>query len=93
LGIENIRNDICYPGLNVRMIGTHSGIAMGFYGTSHHCDEDIGALRATETLSEESLNVRLVHMPGQYSLLGPPTPLYRHDGLDAEGMAATVRRA
>ena len=37
MGAENIRNDIAYPNLRVRMIGTHSGIAMGFYGTSHHC--------------------------------------------------------
>jgi transketolase len=51
MGLENIRNDICYPGLNVRMIGTHSGIAMGFYGTSHHCNEDIGALRAIPELT------------------------------------------
>jgi hypothetical protein len=51
MGIENIRNDICYPGLNVRMIGTHSGLAMGFYGTSHHCNEDIGALRAIAGLT------------------------------------------
>ena len=51
MGLENIRNDICYPGLNVRMIGTHSGIAMGFYGTSHHCNEDIGALRAIAGLT------------------------------------------
>lgn len=51
MGVENIRNDICYPGLNVRMIGTHSGIAMGFYGTSHHCNEDIGALRAIAGLT------------------------------------------
>lgn len=51
MGIENIRNDLCYPGLNVRMIGTHSGIAMGFYGTSHHCCEDIGALRAIAGLT------------------------------------------
>ncbi len=51
MGLENIRNDICYPGLNVRMIGTHSGIAMGFYGTSHHCNEDIGALRALSGLT------------------------------------------
>jgi transketolase len=50
MGLENIRNDICYPGLKVRLIGTHSGIAMGFYGTSHHCNEDIGALRATAGL-------------------------------------------
>ena len=224
MGVENIRNDICYPGLKVRMIGTHSGLAMGFYGTSHHCNEDIGALRAiagltlmapcdgnairaaftgtiahdgpiylragrgrekpvyesppdfasaaatrcakagtrrcsrsatwsarawrrptlasrghrargrrhvldradrqggdppgrrahgvvftaeehnissgfgsavAEVIAEEGLAARLVRigMPDEYSLLGPPTHLYRHYGLDAEGVAATVRKA
>ncbi len=224
MGVENIRNDICYPGLNVRLIGTHSGIAMGFYGTSHHCNEDIGALRAiagltlmapcdgqaigaalrstithhgpiyfragrgrekpvydrtpswhiggsntlregrhatvlaignlvaasldaaallqregielgvvdmysiapidrdairraarqgvvitaeehnlssgfvsavAEVIAEEGLPARLVRigMPDEYSLLGPPTHLYRHYGLDADGVAAAVRKA
>jgi transketolase len=51
MGSENIRNDIAYPNLRVRMIGTHSGIAMGFYGTSHHCNEDIGLLRAIANLT------------------------------------------
>jgi transketolase len=51
MGVENIRNDICYTNLPVKMIGTHSGIAMGFYGTSHHCCEDIGALRAIANLT------------------------------------------
>ena len=51
MGAENIRNDIAYPNLRVRMIGTHSGIAMGFYGTSHHCNEDIGLLRAIANLT------------------------------------------
>ena len=50
MGVENIRNDICYPNLPVRMVGTHSGIAMGFYGTSHHCNEDIAALRTIANL-------------------------------------------
>jgi transketolase len=50
MGLENIRNDICYTNLPVKMVGTHSGIAMGFYGTSHHCCEDIGALRAIPNL-------------------------------------------
>ncbi|WP_170181835.1 transketolase family protein [Phreatobacter stygius] len=50
MGVENIRNDICYTHLPVKMVGTHSGIAMGFYGTSHHCCEDIGALRAIPNL-------------------------------------------
>ena len=51
MGAENIRNDIAYPNLKVRMVGTHSGIAMGFYGTSHHCNEDIGLLRAIPNLT------------------------------------------
>lgn len=51
MGVENIRNDICYTNLPVKMVGTHSGIAMGFYGTSHHCCEDIGALRAIPNLT------------------------------------------
>ncbi len=225
MGVENIRNDIAYPGLKVRMIGTHSGIAMGFYGTSHHCNEDIGALRAiaglvlmapcdgmairaaftntiehdgpiylragrgrekpvydappswriggsntlregrhatvlaignlvsasldaaeilqregielgvvdmysiapidkaairraatahglvitaeehnrssgfgsavAEVIAEEGLGAKLLRigMPDEYSLLGPPTHLYRHYGLDAEGVAAAVRKA
>ena len=50
MGAENIRNDICYPNLRVRMVGTHNGVAMGFYGTSHHCNEDIGLLRAIPNL-------------------------------------------
>jgi transketolase len=51
MGVENIRNDICYTNLPVKMVGTHSGIAMGFYGTSHHCCEDIGALRTIANLT------------------------------------------
>ena len=51
MGAENIRNDIAYPNLKIRMVGTHSGIAMGFYGTSHHCNEDIGLLRAIPNLT------------------------------------------
>jgi transketolase len=51
MGLENIRNDICYTGLPVKMVGTHSGLAMGFYGTSHHCNEEIGALRAVAGLN------------------------------------------
>ncbi len=51
MGAENIRNDIAYPNLKVRMVGTHSGLAMGFYGTSHHCNEDIGLLRAIAGLT------------------------------------------
>ena len=50
MGAGNIRNDVAYPNLKVRLVGTHSGISMGLYGTSHHCNEDIGLLRAIPNL-------------------------------------------
>jgi transketolase len=51
LGYEAIRTDLAYPGLPVRVIATHAGIAMGFFGTSHHATEDIAALRAIAGLT------------------------------------------
>jgi transketolase len=51
LATDNIRTDVCYPNLPVKMIGTHSGVAMGFYGTSHHATEDIGFLRSIANLT------------------------------------------
>ncbi len=43
---EHMRTDLAYPGLPVRILAHHAGIAMGFYGTSHHATEDIAITRA-----------------------------------------------
>jgi transketolase len=43
---EQLRTDLAYPGLPVRMLAHHAGISLGFYGTSHHATEDLGLLRA-----------------------------------------------
>ena len=51
IAAEQIRTDICYTRLPVRMLGTHSGVSMGFYGTSHHATEDIGILRSMADLT------------------------------------------
>ena len=51
IAAEQIRTDICYTKLPVRMLGTHSGVSMGFYGTSHHATEDIGILRSMADLT------------------------------------------
>jgi transketolase len=50
LAYETIRTDLAYPHLPVRVLATHAGIAMGFFGTSHHATEDISALRAVAGL-------------------------------------------
>jgi len=51
LGAEQIRTDCAYPRMPVRVIGTHSGMSMGFYGSSHHALEDLGMLRVMADLT------------------------------------------
>ncbi len=51
LTCEQIRMDVAYCALPVRLIGHHTGISMGFYGTSHHATEDIGTMRSIADLT------------------------------------------
>ena len=39
---EQLRTDLAYPSLPVRVLAHHAGISLGFYGTSHHATEDLG---------------------------------------------------
>jgi transketolase len=48
---EHIRTDLAYPGMPVRVIAHHAGIAIGFYGTSHHATEDLGLMRSIANLT------------------------------------------
>jgi transketolase len=48
---EHIRTDIAYSALPVRLIGHHAGIALGFYGSSHHATEDLAIGRAIADLT------------------------------------------
>jgi transketolase len=43
---EQLRTDLAYTKMKVRVIAHHAGISMGFYGTSHHAVEDIAVTRA-----------------------------------------------
>ena len=51
LGAEAIRTDCAYPRMKVRVLGSHSGMSMGFYGSSHHALEDLGMLRCMADLT------------------------------------------
>lgn len=48
---EQIRTDVAYSRLPVRLIGHHAGITLGFYGTSHHATEDLSITRAIAGLT------------------------------------------
>lgn len=56
---EFIRNDICLQNLNVKMIGTGSGMSVSSLGPTHHTTEDIGVLST---------------LPG-LTILSPATPI------------------
>jgi len=43
---EQVRTDVAYPELNVKIIGSHAGYVMGTLGTTHYAIEDIGIMRS-----------------------------------------------
>lgn len=42
---EQVRNSVCYPGLNVKIIGSHGGLSVGEDGATHQCIEDFAIMR------------------------------------------------
>ena len=51
LGCEQIRTDCAYTGMPVRILAHHSGMSLGYYGTSHHALEDLAIMRAIADLT------------------------------------------
>ena len=43
---EQVRNTVCYPRLNVKVIGSHGGLSVGEDGATHQCIEDFAIMRA-----------------------------------------------
>jgi transketolase len=48
---EQIRNSICYPGLNVKIAATHAGITVGADGATHQSVEDIALMRSLPNMT------------------------------------------
>lgn len=43
--LEQIKVDIAYSGINVKIIGVNAGVSYGAFGATHHCLHDIATLR------------------------------------------------
>lgn len=43
---EQVRTDIAYPNLNVKLMATHTGLSMSPAGTTHHSTEDVAIMRS-----------------------------------------------
>jgi len=85
--LEQIRNDVCYHGLDVTIISIGGGFSYGSLGYSHHATEDLSILRSLPGLS--------VYVPGcvwetaeiTAHLLDKPGPKYLR--LDKSGVQST----
>ena len=47
---EQLRNSVCYPNLNVKLVATHGGITVGQDGGSHQSVEDLAITRVIPNL-------------------------------------------
>lgn len=81
---EQIRNDICYQNLNVKIVAVGAGFSYGTYGHTHHGLEDIGILRILPNM--------VIVAPGDptevelatYAILKHPGPVYLRLGKAGE---------
>lgn len=55
---DQLRNSICYPRTNVKVVGCHGGISTGGDGASHQACEDLAVARAMPNLT--------ILVPGDY---------------------------
>ena len=48
---EQVRNTVCYPRLNVKVVGSHGGLSVGEDGATHQCIEDLAIMRAIPNMT------------------------------------------
>jgi transketolase len=101
--LDQIRNAVAYPNLDVKIVSSHGGITVGPDGASHQTVEDVAAMRAIPRLkvvvpsdapSTESLIHKIAQLKGPFyvRLARPSTPLVHSPGVNVEiGTAITVR--
>jgi transketolase len=88
---EIVRQDVSYTRLNVKIIGSHAGIALGEYGVSHQATEDVGVMRSlphivivepSDAIQADRLfeKVLLYEGPVYFRIGRNPTPLIYAEG-------------
>jgi transketolase len=71
--LEQVRNDICYHGANVKIVSIGGGFSYGGLGFSHHATEDLAVMRAMPNMT--------VVVPGErFETAEATAALARQDG-------------
>jgi transketolase len=88
---EIVRQDVSHTRLNVKIIGSHTGIALGLYGVTHQAIEDVGIMRSlphmvvvepSDAIQADKLfeKVLLYEGPVYFRVGRNPTPLIYAEG-------------
>ncbi|MGD0146264.1 MAG: transketolase family protein [Nitrososphaerales archaeon] len=100
--VDQIRNNIAYPNLNVKIVCSHGGISVGPDGASHQQVEDIAIMRSIPKMSvivpSDAVSTKVIVKaiadiggPFYVRLTRPSTPIVYEDGFDYRyGKATTI---
>ncbi|MDA4120889.1 MAG: transketolase family protein [Thaumarchaeota archaeon] len=99
--VDQIRNNIAYPNLNVKIICSHGGISVGPDGASHQQVEDIAIMRSiprmrvvvpADAVSTKAVIKAIADIPGPFyvRLTRPTTPIVYGQGFEYRLGEATV---
>jgi Transketolase, C-terminal subunit len=73
--LEQIRTDVCYPNLPVKIIGTHGGL-VGNGGSTHYAVEDLGLMCSLTNMTVTSIGDPLMIGDIIRQSMDMPGPLY-----------------
>jgi len=101
--VDQIRNNICYPDLNVKLVCSHGGISVGPDGASHQQVEDIAIMRAIPKMkvivpadapSTKGIVKAIASIPGPFyvRLTRSATPVVYEGGFEYRFGEANVLR-
>lgn len=91
--VDQVRNNIAYPNLNVKIVCSHGGISVGPDGASHQQVEDIAIMRSipkmkvivpADAVSTKAIVKAIASIPGPFyvRLTRPSTPVVYDSGFE-----------
>ena len=82
--IEQIRNDVCYHGANVKIVAVGGGYAYGSLGMTHHATEDMAILRSLPGMKVVAPGDPVETQCAVRALVEDPSPFYLRLGRAGE---------
>jgi transketolase len=77
---EQVRTDVCYQNLNVKLMATHTGLSMSDAGTTHHSTEDVAIMRSFANMTIVAPSDALETVKAVNAVLAYEGPVYLRMG-------------